>query len=256
MNKIMIGSLSSKVQLGYYENAEKANNIPLTIISAFGTVMMPMMSNLAATGNKKRIKMEFVMRLTFTLAFGIGGVADVFTPVFWGKNFTDCGWLITGLSVTIPFIAFANVIRTQYLIPEKRDKEYLTSVIIGAVVDLSLNSILIPILDAKGAVIGTIAAEVSVCLVQVFVVRNELPVINYFVKSLPFLGFGVVMFISLILIEGALGIHLYTLLLQIAVGGSLYLVLCAIYFSKTKNAVFMNMVHQIKSKLRKSNSVK
>ncbi|MCC8088632.1 MAG: flippase [Rikenellaceae bacterium] len=257
MDKIMIGSLSSKVQLGYYENAEKANNIPLTIISAFGTVMMPKMSNLAATGNKKeskrymKISMEFVMCLAFALAFGIGGVADVFAPVFWGKNFTDCGWLITGLSVTIPFIAFANVIRTQYLIPEKRDKEYLTSVIIGAVVNLTLNSILIPILDAKGAVIGTIAAEVSVCLVQVFVVRNELPVMNYFVKSLPFLGFGVVMSIPLILIEGALGIHLYTLLLQIAVGGLLYLVLCCIYFTKTKNAVFLNTISQIRNKIHK-----
>lgn len=257
MDKIMIGSLSNKVQLGYYENAEKATNIPLTIISAFGTVMMPKMSNLAAAGNKSESKrymnvsMEFVMCLAFALAFGIGGVADVFAPVFWGEDFAACGWLITGLSVTIPFIAFANVIRTQYLIPEKKDKEYLTSVIIGAIANLTLNSVLIPVYGAQGAVIGTIAAEVSVCMVQVFVVRNELPVLNYFAKSLPFLGFGVIMSALVILMEKVFEIHLYTLLLQIGVGGSLYLGMCAVYFFKTKNTVFLNMMHQIRVKVKR-----
>ena len=45
MDKIMIGSISSKTQLGFYENAEKVINIPTTVITSFGTVMLPKMSN-------------------------------------------------------------------------------------------------------------------------------------------------------------------------------------------------------------------
>lgn len=257
MDKIMLGSLSNKVQLGYYENSEKAINIPVTIIGAFGTVMLPKMSNLAASGNREEsrrymnISMEFVMCLALALTFGIAGVANVFAPVFWGEEFTECGWLIVGLSVTIPFIAFANVIRTQYLIPEKKDREYLTSVIIGAVINLILNTIFIPIFGARGAVIGTIAAEMSVCIVQAFVVRRELPIIRYVLKALPFLGFGIIMTVPLKLIEELLGCHIYTLLLQVAIGGSLYLVLCAIYFSKTKNAVFLSTISQVRNRFHK-----
>ena len=53
MDKIMIGKLSSKTQLGFYENAEKVINIPITIIGSFGTVMLPKMSNLASKSNSK-----------------------------------------------------------------------------------------------------------------------------------------------------------------------------------------------------------
>ena len=53
MDKIMIGVLSNKVQLGYYENAEKVINIPMGIITSFGVVMLPKMSNLLATKNRK-----------------------------------------------------------------------------------------------------------------------------------------------------------------------------------------------------------
>lgn len=39
MDKIMIGSISTKDQLGFYENAEKVINILITVITSFGTVM-------------------------------------------------------------------------------------------------------------------------------------------------------------------------------------------------------------------------
>lgn len=43
------------------------------------------------------------------------------------------------LSVTVFFIAWANVIRTQYLIPNKRDSIYLTSTMVGAILNLIIN---------------------------------------------------------------------------------------------------------------------
>lgn len=54
MDKIMIGAMSNKTQLGFYENAEKVINIPLTIITSFGTVMLPKMSNLVASHDRKK----------------------------------------------------------------------------------------------------------------------------------------------------------------------------------------------------------
>ncbi len=45
MDKIMLGTLTSTMQVGYYENSEKIINIPTSIISALGVVMLPRMTN-------------------------------------------------------------------------------------------------------------------------------------------------------------------------------------------------------------------
>ena len=46
MDKIMIEKLSNVIEVGYYEQAEKIINIPIGIITALGTVMLPKISNL------------------------------------------------------------------------------------------------------------------------------------------------------------------------------------------------------------------
>lgn len=254
MDKIMIGLLSGKAELGYYENAEKAINIPLTLISAFGTVMLPKMSNLAASKDIRsserymNLSMQFIMALSFALAFGLAGVGKIFAPVFWGNSFIRSGYLIMGLATTIPFIAFANIIRTQYLIPNKRDKEYLLSVIVGAIINLVINTVLIPRYGAIGAVVGTIMAEMTVCLVQTVVIRHELPLKKYFNSFKSFFIFGIVMFGVLIFIEIQRERSIYTLLLQIAIGGGLYILCCGIYLYKEKNEFFMSVLSRVRIK--------
>ena len=67
-------------------------------------------------------------------------------------------------------MAIANVIRTQYLIPQHMDKPYIISVFIGAIVNLIANYLLIPIMDASGAAVGTLLAEGVVCIYHIFAV--------------------------------------------------------------------------------------
>ena len=252
MDKIMIGAFSSKVQLGYYENAEKVTNIPMTIITSFGTVMLPKMSNLAAKKDNStalryiKLSMKYVMWLAFALAFGLAAVGKVFAPVFWGEEFVLSGTLIMGLSITIPFISFANVIRTQYLIPNSKDKDYLVSVIAGAVINLIINSLLISSLGAMGATIGTIAAEILVCLIQSYSVRKNLPLLEYFKSFAVFLASGLLMFGIVYYMGTVLGGGLRTLLFQIATGVAVYAVLSLIYFIKTKDKIIGDVLGMAK----------
>lgn len=254
MDKIMIGAMSNKAQLGFYENAEKVVNIPLTIITSFGTVMLPKMSNLVAANNQSEtsryilLSMKYVMCLAFALAFGLAGVGTVFAPVFWGSEFELSGVLIMGLSITIPFMSFANVIRTQFLIPAEKDREYLLSVIGGAIINLIINMILIPQMGAIGATIGTIAAEVLVCLIQAWSVRKELPLFQYIKNMVVFLAFGIVMFIAVFYTGSVLHESIPILLLQIIMGIGIYGGLCIIYFAVTKDAMVLNMMGKVKQK--------
>lgn len=251
MDKIMIGTLSDKTQLGYYENAEKVINIPMTIISSFGTVMLPKMSNLAKFEDKKnserymRISMRYVMCLAFALAFGLAGVGKVFAPVFWGKEFNISGTIIMGLSITIPFIAFANILRTQYLIPVGKDKEYLVSVICGAIINLVINGLLIPKMGAIGATIGTIFAEVLVCVIQCIAVRKELPLITYMKNTFVFVVVGIVMFAVVYSIGDCMKIGILSLVVQVIVGGGFYGLFTIVYMYIIKEDVFMKMFEKV-----------
>ena len=99
------------------------------------------------------------------------------------------------LSCIIIFSSFANVLRTQYLIPMKKDKSYAFSIIAGALANLILNSLLIPLFGAMGAVIGTIGAEGIVCLGHIWSVRKQLSLKIYFKEWFQFFICGAFMFI-------------------------------------------------------------
>lgn len=87
MDKIMLGNMSSYDQVGFYNNAEKIINIPMGIITALGTVMLPRMSNIVANGDKKRvddyirISAKLVTLLSSAIAFGLMGVSSVLAPM-------------------------------------------------------------------------------------------------------------------------------------------------------------------------------
>lgn len=253
MDKVMIGALSSKAELGFYENAEKLVNMPLSIIAAFGTVMLPRMSNLAANHNRKevskymKLSMNYVMCMAFAMAFGLAGIARNFAPLFWGEAFAKSGIIIIGLSITIPFISFANIIRTEYLIPFERDREYLISVICGAVVNLIINRFLIPSMGSIGATIGTVTAEILVCLVQIFCVRKELPIGQYIRNTAAYFLFGCIMLFVVHKIGNQFALSLWGVCLQIVSGIFVCCVTTLAYWVYTKDPMLL----QIQSKMKR-----
>ena len=74
---------------------------------------------------------------------------------------------------TIIFIGLTNIMGIQMLVPMGCEKIVLYSEIAGAVVDLALNTLLIPRLASAGAAIGTLVAEGVVWIVQFAALRKE-----------------------------------------------------------------------------------
>ena len=98
MDKIMLGSMSTMRESGFYENTEKIVNIPFGVITALGSVMLPRMTNVIAnkqygrSGKYIEVSMNFVMFLSSAMAFGIAGIATVFSPVFLERNLQIVGF--------------------------------------------------------------------------------------------------------------------------------------------------------------------
>ena len=232
MDKIMLGVFSTVKEVGYYENSEKITQVPLSIITALGTVMLPRISNMLYNKKEDEVKsiiaktMPFVMFLALPMAFGIIAVSKDFSLIFFGSEFEKSGYLIQLLSITIIFLSWGNVIRTQYLIPKERDKEYVISAFLGAIINFIMNYIFIPKYNSIGACIGTITAEFVVMFYQSWVVRKELPLKEYIQSTRRIFINSVIMFIIIILVgkiftnniiikvivQVFVGIHIYILL--------------------------------------------
>jgi len=245
MDKIMLGDMSTYTQVGLYQNAEKIINVPMGIITALGTVMLPRMSNIIAKGEKGktvlyiRTSIKLVTILCSAIAFGLMGIAPVLAPVYLGNEFVDCAQIITLLSISVFFIAWANVVRTQYLIPNRYDNIYVISTIVGAVLNFLINYMLIPHYQSNGAAIGTVVAEFSVMIIQVIAVRRELPIIRYIVKYVPIMGIGIGMMAIVREIGSIMGCYIKTLVVQVAAGGVFFCMLTVIYLFITKDEMLM-----------------
>ena len=180
MDKAMVYNIAGKEQNGFYENAEKIIYCLSGFISAIGTVMMSKVSHMQEKGETEKIarnidrSMNLVLCMVSAMAFGVAAVADRFAPLFY-KNSGYSGTLMVPLGFTLIMIGFANVIRTQVVLPQKRDHIFVKSVCCGAVVNLVVNACLIPSMKSMGAVIGTLAAEMTVPVVQYLILRKELP---------------------------------------------------------------------------------
>lgn len=230
MDKIMIGNLSNMEQVGYYEYADKIVNMPIALVNALGTVMLPKMSNLIAKGEKEKSieyinkSMEFALFLAFPIVFGIIAIADDFVPMFLGMEFMPSVDVLKTLSITIIFIIWANVIKTQYLIPNERERDFIVSVILGAVVNLLFNFIFIPQYGAVGATIGTVFAELSVATYQTFAVIKILPIKKYFHYFGKSLLASSIMFIAVFVVHFIIPNAMLRMCIQVVLGVIIYVV--------------------------------
>ncbi len=210
--------------------------------------MLPKMSNLESKGNIQEskkyisISMEFIMLVAYGAMFGLLGISNILVPIFLGDKFDICIKIVMLLSITLIFLSWANIIRMQYLIPKKKDKIYIKSTILGAIV----NFVLICKYGAIGAAIGTILAELSVASYQTFKIRKELDVVGYFLKTVFYIIPGFLMYLLVSYIGNKLPISGLTLIIQVVLGGILYIIISLIYMYITKNEIIHGIVQKVR----------
>lgn len=256
MDKYMIGLFSSVTQNGYYENADKIINIPKTFVSTIGAVMLPRTANLLSSNREKEslkyieLSMIYTILIGCILSFGMAAVSDVFAIVFWGKNFLMSGVLIAILSPTILFSIIGGVIRSQYLIPNAKDKEYTISLVICAAINFCVNIVTIKKYGAIGAVIGTLCSEFILMILQLYYVRKVLPLKKYFLNTYMFFLIGFIMYVAMLLIKSFFSNAWKALIVCVFVGGILYLLLLILYVAKSKNESAKILKYEILSILK------
>lgn len=237
MDKIMLGSIAGKKELGFYEASEKIVVLTMAIITSLGTVLLPRITNLAARGRSKEVEAlvdktsAFNYFLTFGCMFGVAGIASSFIPFFYGNDYSRSVLILQILSLSIIFSSLSDISRSLYLIPKKKDNIYVLAVCAGAIINLILNAVLIKVLGAVGAAIATVCAELLVCILQLIFSYKGIRFKHSFLHLLAFCLFGLLMFGKIYWLDQVFeGSVFFLTLIRIFVGLIIYCSLSLAYF--------------------------
>ena len=241
LDKSMIGWFSSSAaENGYYDYAEKIVRMALTVITALGAVLVPRISRAYSENNSEDIDnlikraSSFVWMLSVPMIFGIIAVADVFVPVYLGEHFNKSALLMQIFSPLVLFVGMAQIFGVSFLIPIGKQNVNLIAVVIAALVNLSLNLILIPKFFSVGATIASVAAEfigVAIQLGYVFY-KKLFGIGKFFGGAVKYIISGALMFAVLILLKKALPVNVTSLILLIFAGVASYFIVLLILRDK------------------------
>ncbi|MFZ7158392.1 lipopolysaccharide biosynthesis protein [Avibacterium gallinarum] len=235
LSKIILGSMSNIDEVGYFENSSRLIAIPVMAIWSLGTVMFPRISSIISAGQKdkifKYIYISFLLSafLSSSISFGIIGISNEFVPLFFGDNFDKCKILIPILVSSALFISWGEVIRTQYLLPNRKDKIYVSSVLYAAIINVIINIILVPNYGSIGSAIAILITEALICIIQIISVKNDLDIKKYILHSLFFISTGLIM-CGIIIHIPFIQSNIITIIIKIALGIPIYIIPCYIYF--------------------------
>lgn len=250
MDKIMIGKISTMTQLGFYENATKAL-IARNLATALSTVLVPRMANLFGQKNNKKFddlmkkSLDAVFLLTVASGFGTAAVSTIFSVVFWGENFWECGKLIFIMSMTIPAYGLTYVINNQFLVPLKKENIYIWATAMGVGVNFILNFHMIPRYAALGAAVATLITQYIVLVVEAIAIRKELSMLDCIKRNLIYVLFGILMIIAIRYVDMKLNVSIISLFIEILVGMFLFLVMCFIYWLIIGEKNYLNLVKNL-----------
>lgn len=180
LDKTMLGILTNEAQVGLYDNSQKVIKVVLMIVTSIAVVLMPRMSALYAQNRMDDFKkiankvFSYINLVGIPIMVGLMAIAKEFSIWFYGASFQGIEKLLVIGSVIIVAISWSNVLGMQIMIPMKKERQFTISVTIGAIINFSLNLILIKYLGAIGTTLSTVIAEISVTLVQIYFLRKDI----------------------------------------------------------------------------------
>jgi len=229
LDQTMTGFLSNADNLAFYQQSQRFVKMFLLFVTSIGSVMLPRISNTFAKGeNDKAMKylsgtFKLALYLSIPMMFGMMAVAPNFISWYLAEAFAPVGPLISITAPIIVLISISNVFGVQYMIPAGMSKQYSKSVIFGAITNLIMNAILIPMFGAYGAAIGSIGAELVVTVTQWLSVRNNLELNVKFKSVMIYVFSGILMFVAVYLIGYFQSANFIVNIEQVLAGAIIYM---------------------------------
>ena len=230
VDKIMLKAMSDTSQVAFYDQAEKIVSIPLALITALGTVIMPKLATDFRNNHHKEIEKTIQIVIKFSLfaslpmMFGLMSISKTFIPWFLGSEFIPVASAIVIIAPIIVLNSLANISGNQYFTATNQTRIMTISYMAAAILNIIINAILIPIWQYKGAAIATLLSALISVIIQYSVMRKQISVKMAFLSSSKYLLASLLMFCMCYFLR-TLGSTWYITLAQIFIGVLMYIVI-------------------------------
>ena len=231
----MLGFITDDIQVGYYSVSTKLVRLirdmfPAVFSVFFARIVYYYSHNEIEEFNKlSRKTLLFILCFALPLTAGLCIEAKPLILLFCGEKYLEAIPTIQILSPLILFSGISGFLGGQILISLGKEKLYLITIIIAALIDIVLNFICIPRYGAFGAATATMISEGLILIIYLFMLQKflkELRLVKSFIQFLFASSFmGIVVYfvnryfgtniLSKLIIPTISGIFAYALVLYI-----------------------------------------
>jgi O-antigen/teichoic acid export membrane protein len=176
---LFLGLVSTAREAGLYSVSLRLARMVTTVTATLSGVLLPRLSLLAGNDEgeyRRLLKASASAILLFALpsAVGIVAVGEDLVLFFGGPQFSDSVHSLRILAGLVPVVALSNFLQMQLLIPRRRERGLLLSLVLGFLVTGVAMVFLVKPYGHIGAAWGMLAGELTVLVVQAILCREEL----------------------------------------------------------------------------------
>ena len=172
-----------------------------------------------------RDSINYILFMGFGICFGLIGVSRRFVPLYLGAGYDRVITMLMLMSPIVIIIGVSNCLGSQYYTPSGNRKLSAKFIIIGAIVNFTLNLILIPRFWGYGAIVASLIAETVITVLYFRHCNGYLTAETLFREGWKKLAAGILMLAVIMLIDRLIESDIIALAAEVAVGFTVY---CAV----------------------------
>lgn len=207
LDTIMLEYFHGSANVAYYSNATKIVRMIYTMVIAFVATFYPRIAyyiqNNQLDNSNRLIEKGFniILLMALPCVAGLMSSAKYIVLILFGEAYVNSISVLRIASVLIFVFSIAYLLGHVVLMASGQEKYILKATIMGAVVNAILNCELIPTYAENGAIIASVASEVTVTSILIFYSRKNFRILKDRSFEVSVLLSTVLMFVGIVIVE-------------------------------------------------------
>lgn len=180
---IILGFFHSKIEIGYYSMALNIFSILVSLIRVSALTLLPKVSYSLESGNRVEYVSVINKTIKFIMFIGVPASISVFMWsdfiifVLGGNEFYKSAYILKYFAPQLIVSSMINMVIFQILYPQNQIKGIMFPLVLGILLNLTINGLFVPKYGAEGVVLTSLLSQIVV--LGLLVKLNS----NYFLPS-------------------------------------------------------------------------
>ena len=252
-DKTILGLIRGDHEVGLYSTSVRIYNLVNQVVASIMVVLMPQLSAQFSKKNYQEVNKSLAYALNYILVLGVPCICgiEIIAPqlicFLVGETYVEAALSLRILCIALALSFIGGWIGNLIFLPSGREKWCLISCVSGALVNIVLNLILIPVWGLNAAAMTTAVSECAGIIILRPHIEKQIHITGWkeILKAPVIGGFGIVAigFIIKMLIQNATWVSILTIALSMVWYLSVMI--------WTKNEFFLGFVMPVINRLRR-----